>query len=194
MPPVLTIGHSTRSLEEFLGLLTENGVRELIDVRRFPGSRRYPHFSRDRLATALGEAGIAYRHEPDLGGHREPRPDSPHTAWRLAAFRGYADHMDAPAFQSALARLRERSAAASCAVMCAEALPERCHRQLLADALVVRGTEVRHILGPARTEAHAVHPAARALAGGRLVYDLPRLPALTANEPLPPRRGRRARG
>jgi uncharacterized protein (DUF488 family) len=173
VPPVFTVGHSTRTLEELFALLMESGVQELVDVRRYPGSRRYPHFSRDHLSAALGEQRIAYRHEPDLGGHREPRPDSPHTAWRVAAFRGYADHMGSADFQSALSRLVARAALLACAVMCAEALPDRCHRQLLADVLVARGLEVRHILGPGQTAPHTLNGAARIDGTGSLVYDRP---------------------
>jgi uncharacterized protein (DUF488 family) len=138
-------------------------------VRRFPGSRRYPHFGKEALRAALGAADIAYRHEPDLGGRREPRADSPNTAWRVAAFRGYADHMASPEFRAALERLvAER--AASPAVMCAEAAPWKCHRQLVADALVARGFEVVHLLAPGRREPHALNPAAVAGPGGSLVY------------------------
>jgi uncharacterized protein (DUF488 family) len=168
--PVYTIGHSTRGIPEFLDLLVENGVRLLVDVRRFPVSQRFPHFTGPALAASLGQAGIAYRHEPGLGGHREPRPGSPNTALRAAAFRGYADHMATPAFREALARLQEEAAARPTAFMCAEADPQRCHRQLLADALVARGARVLHILGPAHVEAHVLHPAARAAPDGTVVY------------------------
>jgi uncharacterized protein (DUF488 family) len=173
VPAVFTVGHSTRTLQELIALLEENGVKELVDVRRFPGSRRYPHFSRDPLSAALGERRIAYRHEPDLGGHREPRPDSPHTAWRVAAFRGYADHMESAAFQSALSHVVTRASLVTCAVMCAEASPDRCHRQLLADALLARGLEVRHILAPGHAVSHTLLPAARVDVTGRVIYDRP---------------------
>src|SRR3954447_988972 len=109
MAPVFTLGHSTLPIEDFLALLTEHGVQTLIDVRRFPGSRRHPQFSRDALAASLPAAGIQYVHEPDLGGRRAARPDSPHTAWRVEAFRGYADHMETPEFQDALERLIRRA-------------------------------------------------------------------------------------
>ena len=175
MFPVFTIGHSTRALDDFVALLAENSVGELVDVRRYPGSRRYPHFSRDRLHASLAEHGIAYRHEVDLGGHREPSPDSPHTAWRIPAFRGYADHIATPAFRKALRRLVDGALRSPTAVMCAEALPERCHRQLIADVLVTGGRPVRHILGPGLTAEHAVHPGARVTAEGALVYDRPYL-------------------
>jgi uncharacterized protein (DUF488 family) len=140
----------------------------LVDVRRFPVSRRHPQFSRDALAAALDAAGIAYRHEPDLGGHREPRPDSPNTGWRNAAFRGYADHMATPAFAEALARLL--AAPPRTAVMCAEGDPARCHRQLIADALVARGIAVQHLLAPGRAETHLLNPRARVGPDGTLSY------------------------
>ena len=163
---VHTIGHSTRTLDELLELLRDAGVRHLVDVRRYPQSRRHPQFGRDALAAGLAAAGIAYGHEPDLGGHREPRPDSPNTAWRDPAFRGYADHMATEAFVRALARVE---ALRDAAVMCAEALPSRCHRQLLADALVCRGLAVRHLVARGVSEDHRLHP--RALwRGGVLTY------------------------
>ena len=136
-PPVFTIGHSTRSADELLGLLRENGIRLPVDVRRFPGLWLHPHFgSGAELAGSLREAGIEYRHEPDLGGRRDPRPDLPNTAWRNASFRAYADHMDSPEFRAALGRLLADAEARATTVMCAEAVPWRCHRNLIADALI----------------------------------------------------------
>jgi len=170
MPPVFTAGHSTRPIEELLALLTGHGVTTLVDVRRYPASRRHPQFSRDALAASLAGAGIEYVHEPDLGGRRAARPDSPHTAWRVEAFRGYADHMETPEFQAALDRLIRRSEAATVAILCAEAVPWRCHRRLISDALVARGINVLHILGPHRAEPHELDPNARILPGGRLLY------------------------
>ncbi len=157
MSLVHTIGHSTRPLHELVDLLRAAGVRTLVDVRRHPVSRRHPQFGRDRLAEGLRAAGIAYVHEVDLGGHREPRPDSPNTAWRNPAFRGYADHMASPEFARALARV---AALADAAVMCAEARPASCHRQLLADALVCRGIGVRHLIAPGESQEHRRHPRA----------------------------------
>jgi len=168
--PVFTLGHSTRSAEELIALLQEAGVELLVDVRRFPGSRRHPQFGREALSAALAAAGIEYRHAPDLGGRRSPRPGSPNTAWRVAAFRGYADYMDSPEFQAALSRLAAAAAERPTAILCAEAVPWRCHRRLIADALVARGVPVVHLLAPGRREPHALHPDARALPGGRLVY------------------------
>jgi uncharacterized protein (DUF488 family) len=170
MATVFTIGHSTRSIEELLDLLREHGVQVLADVRRYPMSRRHPQFSRDSLAASLEEAGIHYMHEPDLGGRRAPRPGSPHTAWRVEAFRGYADHMETPAFAAALERLMERAGREVVAILCAEAVPWRCHRRLISDALVARGVEVLHILAPGRADPHELDPNARVLPGGQLLY------------------------
>jgi len=181
-----TIGHSTRGGEELLGLLAGHGIATLADVRRFPGSRRHPQFAREALAASLAGAGIAYVHEPDLGGRRQPRPDSPHTAWRVAAFRGYADHMGSPPFAAALGRLLRLAQRSRTVILCAEAMPWRCHRRLIADAATVAGAEVLHILGPGHATPHRLDPAARVVAdpaGGaaRLIYDVdpaapPRLP------------------
>jgi uncharacterized protein (DUF488 family) len=174
MPPVFTIGHSTRPIGELLSLLAEHGVEMLMDVRRFPGSRRHPQFSREALAGSLIEAGVKYMHEPRLGGRRPARPDSPHTAWRVEAFRGYADHMESAEFTAALEGLIELSRQETVAILCAEAVPWRCHRRLISDALVARGIEVRHILGPGRADPHEIDPNARVLDGGRrLLYSGP---------------------
>ncbi len=172
MPPVFTIGHSTRSSDDLLALLAEHRIEVLADVRRYPGSRRHPQFSRDALASALAEASIEYMHEPDLGGRRETRPGSPHVAWRVAAFRGYADHLETPEAQAALDRLIELSAERRTVILCAEAVPWRCHRRLISDALVARGIEVRHILSESRVDLHEVDPKARIEnEGRRLIYD-----------------------
>jgi uncharacterized protein (DUF488 family) len=168
--PVFTLGHSTRSAEEVIALLREAGVERLVDVRRFPGSRRHPQFGREALAGALAAAGIEYVHAPDLGGRRTPRPDSPNTAWRVAAVRGYADDMDSLEFLAALSRLAAAAAERPTVILCAEAVPWRCHRRLIADALVARGVPVVHLLAPGRSEPHTLHPDARPLPDGRLVY------------------------
>jgi uncharacterized protein (DUF488 family) len=162
-----TVGHSTRAIADLVALVREGGVRTLVDVRRQPFSRRHPQFSRDALAHSLADAGIAYVHEVDLGGHREPRPDSPNTAWRIDAFRGYADNMASAAFQAALARV---AALEQAAVMCAEANPQDCHRQLLADALVSRGIAVRHLIAPGQAQDHRLHPRAVVRPDGVLEY------------------------
>lgn len=167
---IFTIGHSTRSLEEFLALLAAHEVSLLVDIRIAPGSRRYPHFAREALAAAVKDAGIDYRHLKDLGGRRRPRPDSPHIGWRSESFRGYADHMETPAFSAALEQLLVDAHSHTVAIMCAEAVPWRCHRQLVADALVARGVEVVHIFDREHTEIHQLTPFAR-IADGRLVYD-----------------------
>ncbi len=167
---IYTIGHSTRELAEFLGLLAAHRVTQVVDVRRYPASRRHPQFARDALATALEQTGIHYHHEADLGGRRAARRDSANTAWRSAAFRGYADYMETPEFEDALERLRELARARPTAILCAEAVPWRCHRQLIADALVARGEEVGHILGAARVDPHRLSPHAQVLTGGRLRY------------------------
>ncbi len=176
MPPVFTAGHSTRPIEDLLALLAERGVQTLVDVRRFPGSRRHPQYSRDALAASLAGAGIQYVHEPGLGGRRAARPDSPHTAWRVEAFRGYADYMETPEFQAALERLIRRASEETVAILCAEAVPWRCHRRLISDALVARGIPVMHILGPGRADPHEIDANARVLPDGRLLYAGPESP------------------
>jgi uncharacterized protein (DUF488 family) len=166
-------------------LLAEHGIRVLVDVRRYPASRRHPQFSREALAASLARAGVEYVHEPDLGGRRAARPDSQHTAWRVEAFRGYADHMESPEFAAALERLTRRAAGTPTAILCAEAVPWRCHRRLISDALVSRGVEVLHILGPGRAEPHELDPNARVLPGGGLLYAEPGgdQPSLFVSEP-----------
>jgi uncharacterized protein (DUF488 family) len=167
---ILTAGHSTRSAAEFLELLQAHGVRRLVDVRRYPGSRRHPHFSREALAPALADAGIAYLHAPELGGRRTPAAGSANDAWRSASFRAYADHMASPAFSEWLDRLTGWAVGGDTVIMCAEALPWRCHRQLIADALVARGIDVRHITAPGRVEPHSLSPHARVAPDGTVTY------------------------
>jgi uncharacterized protein (DUF488 family) len=167
--PIYTIGHSTRRLDEFLALLTAHGIKQVVDIRSIPRSRRHPHFSQESLAEALGEAGIAYRHFPALGGRRRPRPDSANSAWRVEGFRGFADYMESDAFRDALDELAVAADAALTAVMCAEAVWWQCHRQLVADALVARGVEVRHILSAAAPSAHTLTDFAQ-VDEGRVTY------------------------
>jgi uncharacterized protein (DUF488 family) len=170
---VFTLGHSNRPIDELLGLLAEHCIERLVDIRRFPVSRRFPQFEGGALAEILGCAGIAYVHEPDLGGRREPRPGSPNTAWRNPAFRGYADHMDTEVFRAALGRVIA-AAEATTAVLCAEREPSDCHRQLVADALVVRGVQVVHVLAAgAPPEPHRLHRAAQLHRGSLLRYPAP---------------------
>jgi uncharacterized protein (DUF488 family) len=129
-------------------------------VRRYPASKRHPHFARERLVPALAVAGIEYLHAPELGGRRAPLPDSPNGAWRSASFRAYADHMASPEFDPWLRRLLSCAEDDDTVIMCAEAVPWRCHRQLIADALVARGVEVRHIIGPDTAGPHRLNEAA----------------------------------
>ena len=155
MRTVYTIGHSTRTIEEFIALLTEQGIDLLVDIRRFPGSKRYPHFGKEQLPRHLKAAGIDYLHEEVFGGRRDPRPDSVHLAWRNPSFRAYADHMATAGFRAALDRVLADAGARRTAVMCAEAVPWRCHRNLISDALLARGAEVLHIMD-AKTELHTL--------------------------------------
>jgi len=172
-PRVFTLGHSTRSLEELLALLREAGVRVLVDVRRFPASRRHPQFAREALSAALVAAGLRYEWLGEtLGGRvRETLPPerSPNRAWTEPAFRRYADASAAPAFRAGLATLEALAREAPAAVVCAERLWWRCHRRILADWLLVRGFEVVHLLGPGEREVHALSEWAR-VADGVLTY------------------------
>jgi uncharacterized protein (DUF488 family) len=167
---VYTLGHSTLDVAAFLRLLAAHGIAGIADVRRFPASRRHPHFAREALETTLARAGLAYEWLPALGGRRPPRPDSPNVGWRVPGFRGYADHMDSEEFAGGLARLLELGAARPTAIMCAEAVPWRCHRRLVADALVARGIEVRHVTSPTAADVHTPTSFAR-FEGDRIVYD-----------------------
>ena len=167
--PIYTIGHSTRTLDEFLGLLHAHQLEQLADVRTVPKSRRHPHFVGQALAASLPVAGIAYRHFPGLGGLRKPRRDSPNAAWQNASFRGYADHMATAEFQAAIDALVEWSVRRT-VIMCAESLWWRCHRQLIADALVARGIEVRHISSATSAPRHVLTEFARVDASGRVTY------------------------
>jgi uncharacterized protein (DUF488 family) len=166
---VWTIGHSTRPLDEFLELLAGQGIEAVADVRRYPGSRRWPHFAREPLAAALGARGLVYAWFPELGGRRTSLADSPNTAWRSAAFRGYADYLATDAFAEGVDRLVNLALGLRTAIMCAEALWWRCHRGLIADVLRWMNFEVIHILGPRATAIHPYTTAAR-LVGGRLSY------------------------
>src|SRR5262245_32376580 len=171
MPPAIigTIGHSTRPLEELLGILEGFGATILVDVRTVPRSRHNPQYNRETLPDALAARGIGYVHEPGLGGLRKPHPDSVNGGWRNASFRGFADHMQTAEFEERLARLIDLSREGMPVIMCAEAVPWRCHRSLIADALVARGVEVRHLLGPDQERVHTLTPFAR-VADGRVRY------------------------
>jgi uncharacterized protein (DUF488 family) len=169
-PTLLTIGHSNRSTGELLALLAEAGVELLVDVRRYPGSRRHPHFRREALEQSLTDAGIAYEHRPELGGHREPAKSSPNSAIDEPALRGYADHMAKPAFRSALVRLIDHARGRTTAAMCAEASPDRCHRRLLSDQLDAEGVRVLHLLGTGEPSPHRGDPRAEPGPSGALVW------------------------
>jgi 2-amino-4-hydroxy-6-hydroxymethyldihydropteridine diphosphokinase len=169
---VMTIGHSTRSGDEFMNLLRVHGVGLVVDVRKIPRSRRNPQFAQDRLAASLRVAGIAYLHVPALGGLRHPRTDSVNLGWTNASFRGYADYMSTAEFEAGLDVLLAHARETPAAVMCAEAVPWRCHRSLIADALVARGIRVEHIMSGVRRTPHTVTPAAR-VNGTRVTYPSP---------------------
>jgi uncharacterized protein (DUF488 family) len=167
--PLWTIGHSTRSLEEVIALLQENGIEMLADVRRYPASRRHPQFDRANLERTLPDAGVAYCWMPELGGRRAPRKDSRNTAWRVAGFRGYADHMETEGWQFGLMHLLEQADDKPTAIMCAEHAWQQCHRGLISDFVKAQGRDVIHILRPGRTELHPWTAAAR-IVDGRLSY------------------------
>ena len=166
---VFTIGHSTRPIDEFINLLTAHGVRRLIDVRTIPQSRHNPQFGREQLSASLESAGIHYTHMPGLGGLRRPRKDSINTGWRNASFRGYADYMQTVEFEGSLNRCIELASAEQVALMCAESVPWRCHRSLIADALLARGIDVREITSATETRPHALTPWAR-VEGMKVTY------------------------
>jgi uncharacterized protein (DUF488 family) len=178
-PVVLTVGHSTRSWKEFLGLLRAQGVQRVVDVRTIPRSRHNPQFNREMLAAKLRAAGIGYVHLRKLGGLRHARRDppgvvSPNAGWRNASFRGYADYMQTEEFATGLARLIKLATQKRSAMMCAEAVPWRCHRSLIADALIARGIRVEDIMSETRAPMHRMTPFARvhkdSLLGKRITY------------------------
>lgn len=144
--PIYTVGHSVLSIHDFGALLDSHAIAQVLDVRRYPGSRRHPQFGSEALSAALRDRGIGYAHLPDLGGRRPAAADSRQLGWRNGSFRGYADYMQTEEFDRALLQLRARAVGARTAIMCAEALPWRCHRSLIADALVARGMTVFHIM------------------------------------------------
>ena len=166
---IWTIGHSTRSVDEFNEILLAHQIGALVDVRSFPGSRRYPHFNKQELARNLEELGILYAHNPQLGGRRRPSPDSKNSAWQNASFRAYADHMESNEFKQGIEQLLEVPGNKRTAIMCAEALWWRCHRSLISDFLKSKGHAVIHIIDGKKTEAHPYTSAARIVAG-RLSY------------------------
>jgi uncharacterized protein (DUF488 family) len=178
---IATIGHSTRPVGVLIALLQAHGVTRLVDVRTVPRSRRHPQFNRGTLPATLRAAGIGYEHAPGLGGLRRPRPDSTNTGWRHPAFRGYADHMQTAEFAASLDALIALGRAQPVAIMCAEAVPWRCHRSLIADALVARAVPVEHIVAPGRSYPHRLTGFAR-VEGTRVTYPGPMPLALPLDE------------
>ena len=160
-PIILTIGHSTRTVEEFIGLLQAHAVSRVIDVRTVPRSRHNPQFNKASLPGSLNKAGLGYTHLPGLGGLRHARRDSLNMGWRNASFRGYADYMQTPEFEQSLEELIRLAKQDQIALMCAEAVPWRCHRSLIADALLVRGIRTEDILSPTRRQVHTLTPFAK---------------------------------
>jgi uncharacterized protein (DUF488 family) len=168
-PLVLTVGHSTRAIAEFIELLKAHGVERVVDVRTVPKSRHNPQFGKDALPGSLAGAGIGYTHMPELGGLRRPRTDSQNAGWRNASFRGYADYMQMPQFTAALEEVIASAGKERIALMCAEAVPWRCHRSLIADALLVRGVAAEEISSATRTSPHKLTPFAR-VRGTEITY------------------------
>jgi uncharacterized protein (DUF488 family) len=158
---VFTVGHSARTIEEFVHLLIAHAIQHVADVRSIPRSRQNPQFNRDQLPAALQPFGIDYSHMPGLGGRRHARKDSTNTGWRNVSFRGYADYMDTPAFKDSLNQCIALARKQRVALMCAEAVPWRCHRSLIADALLARGVEVREIASAMHARPYALTPWAR---------------------------------
>lgn len=169
---VLTIGHSTRSIESFIGMLRAHKVKRLVDVRTIPRSRTNPQFNRESLAQALGDAGIGYTHVAELGGLRHARKDSLNSGWRNASFRGYADYMQTPEFAVAVGSLIEAAKREQVTIMCAEAVPWRCHRSLIGDALKVRGIAVEDIMSATRSQPHELTSFAK-VKGTQVTYPDP---------------------
>ena len=166
---VCTIGHSNRTIEEFIGLLKQNDIACVLDIRTVPKSRHNPQFGQDQLPVSLAAAGIDYRYLPGLGGLRRPRKDSPNGAWRNTSFRGYADYMQTEEFSENVDVVAALAATTRCALMCAEAVPWRCHRSLVGDALLLRGIAVEDIIGPQKRRPHTLTPFAH-VDHGRITY------------------------
>jgi uncharacterized protein (DUF488 family) len=181
-PVLFTIGHSTHSIEEFLALLNAHGIRHLVDVRSIPKSRHVPQFNSEPLASSLNSANIAYTHLKDIGGRRHSRKDSINTGWRNTSFRGYADYMATQPFAEGLNTLIEIATTTPASIMCAEAVPWRCHRSLIADALILRGWQVRDILTAAPAAEHKLTPFLVAV-NGQPTYPDPNESASLFNEP-----------
>jgi uncharacterized protein (DUF488 family) len=171
-PLICTIGHSNRSIETFIDLLRTNEIERVLDVRTVPRSRHNPQFNRDALPGSLEAVQIAYLHLPGLGGLRHPRPDSPNSGWRNLSFRGYADYMQTPEFEESVERVAGMAKAEACVLMCAEAVPWRCHRSMIGDALLVRGFRVEDIIGAKGRKAHLLTVFAR-VNGTQITYPPP---------------------
>ena len=181
MPPpeqisIATVGHSTHPIEEFIGILQAHGIHQLVDVRTMPRSRRVPQFNKENLAASLQAAGMLYHHLPGLGGLRHAKRDSTNKGWRNASFRGYADYMQTPEFRENVEKLVELAAQSPTAIMCAEAVPWRCHRSLIADALLARGIVTTEILSAKQSRPHTLTPFAQ-VSGMEVTY-----PAIRADE------------
>jgi uncharacterized protein (DUF488 family) len=175
LEPVCTIGHSNRTIEEFIGLLKQNGIACVLDIRTVPKSRHNPQFGQGILPVSLSAAGIDYRHLAGLGGLRRPHKDTPNAGWRNTSFRGYADYMQTDEFAQNVDAVAALAETTHCVLMCAEAVPWRCHRSLVADALLLRDIPVEHIIGPQKRRPHTLTPFAR-VEGGRITYP-PEAPA-----------------
>ena len=171
---IWTIGHSTRDFEEFVNLLQSFEIVHLVDVRNYPGSKRYPHFNKEVMETSLPQISISYTHLKDLGGRRTPKPHSANSAWKNSAFRGYADYMETESFQNAIKVLEEIGRKENTAYMCSEAVWWSCHRALISDFLKVRGWKVGHIMSPGKATEHPFTKPTR-IVDGVLTYSLPGL-------------------
>ena len=166
---IYTVGHSTRSLEEFINMLQPFNITALVDIRRFPGSRKFPHFNKENFAAALPKAGVQYTHLEDLGGRRKVQKDSKNTRWRNDSFQGYADYMETESFEKAFAKLEAIALKQTTAYMCAEAVWWRCHRSMVSDYLKAKGWEVLHIMGADKADEHPYTSPARVV-GDRVSY------------------------
>src|SRR5450830_2053673 len=175
---IFTVGHSTHPIDEFIGILQARGIKKLIDVRTVPKSRHNPQFNADELAASVRASGITYRRMASLGGLRHTTKDSPNGAWRNASFRGYADYMQTEEFDAAVGQLLERGRSSDAAIMCAEAVPWRCHRSLIGDALLVRGIRVEDIIGPKARKPHVLTSFAHVV-GTQVTYPPPRLASMS---------------
>ncbi len=168
-PSIWTIGHSTHTLEEFIAMLQSFNIQQLVDVRHFPGSRKFPHFNKELLSVSVNAAGIYYEHILELGGRRKVKPDSENTAWRHPAFRGYADYMDTDEFRAGMSRLKELGLQAPTAYMCSEAVWWRCHRSMISDVLKSEGWKVYHIMNVGVAKEHPYTAPAKII-DGKLTY------------------------